>query len=162
MSKPTYRRNFIDRRLFLDTNILLDAVCKERPECQEARRVLQRCNGGGDMAFAASVSFKDVYYVLTKRYGRNAALGALKYLMDLVIIAPISAEDCEMSYRSDEPDFEDGLVRACAELNDADFILTRDADAYKYSSVRSVTCSEYLHIAEARDENIRAKLAYGQ
>lgn len=45
-----------------------------------------------------------------------------------------------------EPDFEDGLVRAAAELNDVDFILTRDARAFKRSRVRAVTCAEYLEI----------------
>lgn len=44
------------------------------------------------------------------------------------------------------PDFEDGLVRAVAELNDVDFTLTRDARAFRRSRVRAVTCAEYLEI----------------
>ena len=43
-----------------------------------------------------------------------------------------------------EQDFEDGLIRACAELNDVDVILTRDADAFKRAKVRAMTCAEYL------------------
>ena len=41
-----------------------------------------------------------------------------------------------MSYRSDEPDFEDGLIRAVAEDNDADVIVTRDVETFLHSSVR--------------------------
>ena len=45
-----------------------------------------------------------------------------------------------------DSDFEDGLIRACAELNDVDVILTRSADAFKRSKVRAMTCAEYLEI----------------
>ena len=63
-----------------------------------------------------------------------------------MVIVPVGAEECDLSIRSNEPDFEDGFIRACAELNDVDFILTRDADAYRRSKVRAVTCAEYLEI----------------
>lgn len=66
--------------------------------------------------------------------------------MELVAIVPMGAEECLASIHSDEPDFEDGLIRACAELNDIDFILTRDAAAFRRSRVRSMTCREYLEL----------------
>lgn len=50
------------------------------------------------------------------------------------------------SAESDEPDFEDGLIRACAELNDISFILTRDSAAFRRSRVRAVSAKEYLEI----------------
>ena len=75
--------------------------------------------------------------------------------MGLVVIAPMGPEDCDVSLRSDEPDFEDGLVRACAELNGIDFILTRDAKAFDHSTVRAVNCAKYLEIFAARDDAAR-------
>lgn len=139
-----YRRS--GYRLLLDTNILLDAVCRERPQSQEACEVLRRCNGEGDIGFVASLSLKDAYYVLGRQYGEEPARQMLDRLMAMLVIAPVGPEECDMSMRSNEPDFEDGLVRACAELNDIDFILTRDAAAFQKSKVRSVTCSEYLTV----------------
>ena len=50
------------------------------------------------------------------------------------------------SAESDESDFEGGLIRACAELNDASFILTRDGAAFRRSRVRAVSAKEYLEI----------------
>ncbi|WP_273383396.1 hypothetical protein [Enorma phocaeensis] len=64
--------------------------------------------------------------------------------MGLRVIASVGAEECELSVRSGESDFEDGLVRACAELNDVDFILTRDERAFRTSRARTLTCGEYL------------------
>lgn len=139
-----YRRSA--HRVLFDTNILLDAVCRERPESEEACRVLRRCNGGGDLGMTAAFSLKDAYYVLGRQYGERNARKALEWLMGLLVIAPMGAEECELSIHSNEPDFEDGLIRACAELNDVDFILTRDAAAFRVSTVRAVSCAEYLDI----------------
>lgn len=139
-------RNFNARRLLLDTNVLLDALVEGRPESTEAWEVLKRCNGGGDMGLVTSGSLKDAYYVLSRGGREAAAREAIELLMELLVIAPVGAEECELSMRSGEPDFEDGLVRACAELNDVAFILTRDDRAFRTSRVRSLTCSEYLEL----------------
>ena len=135
-------------RLLLDTNILLDAVMRERPQSAEARRVLDRCNGGGDMGLVAAVSLKDLYYVLGKCWGEPTARACVERLMGLVVVAPVGGEEADLALHAGEPDFEDGLVRACAELNDVDFIITRDAAAFRKSCVRSVSAAEYLEIVE--------------
>lgn len=137
-------RDFNRRRILLDTNILLDVVSLDRPESKAARDVLRRCNGGGDMGVVAPTSLSDAYYILRKQYGEHKARALVRALMDIVVILPLSHEECGLSLYSDEPDFEDGLVRAAAELNEVDFILTRDTDAFARSRVRSLTCSEYL------------------
>ena len=137
-------RDFNSRRLLFDTTVLLDAMVAGRPQSKEAWAVLDRCNGGGDMGLAACGSLKDVYYILS-RGGREAeARETVEKLRELLVIAPLGAEECELSLGCGEPDFEDGLIRACAELNDVDVILTRDAAAFKRSKARAMTCAEYL------------------
>lgn len=139
----------------MDTNVLLDALDSRRPQSDEACQVLRHCNGGEATAYVCPMSLKDVYYVLAKAHGAETARRGVGFLMDLVVIAPMGSEDCDVSLRSDEPDFEDGLVRACAELNGIDFILTRDAKAFDHSTVRVVDCAKYLEIVAARDKAAR-------
>lgn len=141
-------RNFNNRRLLFDTNILLDALVEGRPQSREAWAVLKRCNGGGDMGLVTSGSLKDVYYVLGRNGREAAAREAIGLLADLLVIVPVGAEECDLALHAGETDFEEGLVRAAVELNDVDFILARDAHAFKRSRVRTVTCAEYLEIAE--------------
>lgn len=133
-------------RLLFDTNVLLDAVVPTRPQSDEACEVLSRCNGAGDYGMASSLSLKDVYYILGKAMSEERARKAVGLLMGLVAIAPVGTEELDVALHSNEPDFEDGVIRSCAELNDADFIITRDKDAYAKCKVRSVTASEYLQI----------------
>ena len=140
-------------RLLFDTNVLIDAVCPERPEQKETHRLLARCNGDGDMGMACALSLKDVYYVMQKRFDEPCARRAVEWLTNLLVIAPVSAEECLCSLASNEPDFEDGLIRACAELNDVDFIVSRDRDAFAGSSIRRVSSREYLTKVVQRDES---------
>ena len=135
-------------RLFLDTNILLDCVDPRRDGHADARVLISRCNGGGDMAIASAHSFSDVYYVMSRLYDESSARQAARLLTELVVVGPIGPEETLLALDSNEPDFEDGLVRACAELNDADFIISRDAKAFDKGKLRKLTASEYLSIAD--------------
>lgn len=110
------------------------------------------------MGIVAVGSLKDAYYILCRQYGEPCARTSIEKLTELLVIAPTSAEECELSLHGNEPDFEDGLIRACAELNDVDFILTRDARAFARSKVRAVTCAEYLKIRGCWLEGAHPKL----
>lgn len=56
-----------------------------------------------------------------------------------------------MAYMDGETDFEDGLIRAIAELEDVNYIITRDSCAYATSRVPCASAAEYLEIAEKED-----------
>ena len=135
-------------RLLLDTNILLDCVDPRRSFHSDAIRLIRRCNGGGDKGFACSLSLKDVYYVMGKLYGEPHAREAVRMLAGLVIVGPVGAEETLAAVESNEPDFEDGLVRAFAELNGIDFIISRDEAAFRKGKTRCLTAAEYLEIAD--------------
>ena len=145
-------------RILLDTNILLDSVIPNRPRHDEALALLKWCNGSGDYGFAAATSFNDAYYVLCRAYDEVIAREALENLLGLVAVAPVSAEECDRSLRSNEPDFEDGLVRAGAELSGAEFLFTRDEDAFAGSKVNSVTAKEFLFTVDHEDKELMAAL----
>ena len=131
-------------RLLLDTNVLLDCVDPSRACHDDAMRLMTQCNGGGSLGIASSLSLKDVYYIMGKLYDEPTARKAVDVLTGLVVIGPISAEETLSALNSDEPDFEDGLVRACAELNDVDFIISSDKDAFRKATIRKLTAAEYL------------------
>ena len=131
-------------KLLLDTNILLDCVDPSRASHDDALRLLAQCNGDGDMGIASSHSLSDAYYIMSRLYDEPSAREAVRVLAELVAVAPIGAEETLLALDSNEPDFEDGLVRACAELNDVDFIISRDEKAFRKATIRRVTAREYL------------------
>lgn len=101
------------------------------------------------MGLASPGSLKDAYYLLTRQFDEPTGRAAIKYLLDLLVVLPFDGEGCLIAVESNEPDFEDGMIRATAELNDVSFILTRDKAAFNNSTVRKITCREYLDIVES-------------
>ena len=66
--------------------------------------------------------------------------------MDLFEAVPVDEPLCRVALLSDEPDFEDGVIRACAESAPVDFIVSRDEGAFARSSIRRLSAQEYLYL----------------
>jgi predicted nucleic acid-binding protein len=133
-------------KLLLDTNILLDAAMSERPDWAYAVMLLQEFAYGRAEGFIAATSLKDVYYVLTKYSNEKEARKYILDAMELLNVISVDAATCQLAARSNEPDFEDGIVRACAENAQVDIIISRDEAAFKKSKVRRLSAKEYVDL----------------
>lgn len=123
----------------LDTNVLLDLASAARPCHGDAIAALTACAEGGVRALAPASSWKDVYFIFARRYGTETeAREAVCVLRRSVGTVDVTDDIVERALFSDEPDFEDGIVRAIAEDAGADWIVTRDAAAFEHSAVRSI------------------------
>lgn len=58
----------------------------------------------------------------------------------------LDVEACVVALESNEPDYEDGCIRAIAERAGVDFIITRDKKAFARSYVKAYTAREYLEL----------------
>ena len=132
-------------KCLFDTNVLVDYALR-RPEYEPARALLKAAAGKTIEGYVCSLSLKDLYYISSKALGESNAREIIRGMMKLLTILPVGVNECQMSVESNEPDFEDGLVRAAAESNDIDFIVTRDAAVFTRSTVRSVSPSICLDI----------------
>lgn len=136
----------MNRKLLLDTNILLDAAMEERPEWASASLLMDEFLYEGVTGYVSALSLKDIYYILTKYAGEVAARQYILALMDLFEVIPVDGALCRMAALSDEPDFEDGVVRACAEGVPVNFIISRDAGAFANSPIRCLSARKYLDL----------------
>lgn len=130
-------------RIILDTNILLDSVLPSRPSHKSAHLIIEAGQFQKDSIFACSLSLKDVYYLLCRQVDEPTARRFIKDLLSSLTILNVDEEVLNDAITSNEPDFEDGIIRACAENNDIDFIITRDTDAYQKSKVRSIPSDDF-------------------
>lgn len=81
-------------------------------------------------------SLKDFYLVYERHYGSELeARRQVRLLRTLATLVDLTGDVVDRALTSDEPDFEDGLVRAAAVGIGADLIVSRDAAAFVGSSV---------------------------
>lgn len=133
-------------KILLDTNVLVDYAVRNRPEHDHAVRLMERIVSGKDAGFTTSGSLKDFYYLCRKPLGEPLSRELVRRFLVMLDVLAVGQAECNDSAYSDEPDFEDGLIRAAAERNGMDFIITRDAGAFDHSPVRSMTARRYLEL----------------
>ena len=134
------------RRLLIDTNILLDAAMGERPGWTAATLLVDELVYEDVIGYVSALSLKDVYYVLSKYADERAARSFVLATMDLLTVADVDGALCRLAALSDEPDFEDGIIRACAEDLSVDFIISRDEKAFARSPIRRLSAQEYIDL----------------
>ena len=137
-------------RVLLDTNILLDIFDEDRAGHEHAIALLWYASlePRAEELCASITSYKDAYYILCRLY-KNEALAREKitYLLENAITPlDMRAAYGNVAISSDEPDFEDGLIRALAEAEEVDAIITRDANAYKNSRIAKMDAKVFLSL----------------
>lgn len=133
------------KAVLLDTNILIDAAVPGREDHNFAQLIEDEIAYGGLKAYVAATSLKDVYYLIKSETDEAFAREYVKCLMRLYALAPVDELVCADAAYSDEPDFEDGIIRACAESLGVDYIISRDKKAFKRSPVKRMSAQEYAN-----------------
>ena len=134
----------MNRTALIDTNIILDAAMSERPGRAAATLLLDEIAHGALTGYVTALSLKDVYYILTKYFDEPSAREFVAAALDAFEILPIDESICRIAIASDEPDFEDGLIRASAEVAPVDFIISRDERAFRRSTIKRMSAQEYV------------------
>ena len=131
----------------MDTNVLIDLFDGRRPMNKVVLRLVQLAEEGPLVLYIPVLSLKDAYFILRRQKMSDAAIREnFRMIINLAntVIADMSARDALDSLNGNEPDFEDGLIRAVAERLGVDAIISRDVDAFKNSPIPRISPAEAL------------------
>ncbi|WP_165054584.1 MULTISPECIES: PIN domain-containing protein [unclassified Adlercreutzia] len=131
-------------RLLIDTNVMLDLAMARHPNFDAAAAIAEAVADYEVSACVCATSLKDLYYVLTKHMGEADARLYVQAVMEDFDVCPVDLVTCRTAITSNEPDFEDGIVRACAETAQVDFIISRDEKAFARSRIKRLSAQEYV------------------
>lgn len=135
------------KKLFIDTNIILDLLAKREPFYQSAARLFSLADKKEIQLFVSALSFANTNYILSKINNSNKAREALLKFKVLVTIVELNDKIVELSLSdSSFTDFEDGLQYYSALKVEADIIITRNLKDFRTASIPVVTAQTYLLI----------------
>ena len=120
----------------IDTNVLIDLACNRTGFGYCASKLLGQLVEGEYWLYACPLSLKDAYYIARKAYDEASAREFIRDLLEIVECVPVNQEVARNAAYSTEPDYEDGIVRACAEAQRVDYVISRDKDAFDETAVR--------------------------
>ena len=135
----------LDAKTFLvDTNVLIDYCDVMRPQHADAVELVRAAARGDAYELVALVSsLKDLYFIMARQLHDEAAARELVRIVSQVFrIVDLKELYSTMALASDEPDYEDGLVRAAAEVLGARGIVSRDVRAFAASHVPRLSAAQ--------------------
>ncbi|NCI48634.1 PIN domain-containing protein [Sediminibacterium roseum] len=139
------------RKVFLDTNILIDLVADRKPFSKYAIEIFDAAESKKIKLFASSHSIATTYYLLKKYHDDKTLRGIILGLLDYIAITPVDASVLKQGLRSKHKDFEDSIQIHCAiAVENISCIVTRNIKDFKGSEVAVLAPEEFCLTLKAR------------
>ena len=131
--------------VLIDTNIVLDILEKREPFYELSNEVLLCCASKKITGYIALHSISNIFYILRKHYSAGDRRRLILGILDFLQVANAKHENVRYALeRNDFPNFEDCLQVECALENHVDYIITRNTDDFKNSSISTLTPADFL------------------
>jgi len=140
----------MNKKVFIDSDIILDLLCKREPFYDFAAEVFTLGDTKQIELITTSLVFANVFYILRKLLGIEKAKELLRKLRILIGVISVDEKIVDLALNSKFSDFEDGLQYFTARENEIKIILTRNGKDYKEKDLVIQTPAEYLKMIKKR------------
>lgn len=135
--------------LLLDTCILIDYIGRRDPFFADAQQIIAAGYFEDVKLWIPGPSFKDAFYVLSRRADPMNVQRAFVNLAEVVTPVSFTPEDYIRAARLQWNDYEDCLVALAAERAHADYLITRDSSGFDRSIVPTLSPRQWIRMMEA-------------
>lgn len=130
-------------RVHVDTNILIDFVCKREGFFLPAQELFATGYTGRVQLMTSALSVVNTMYV-ARKHDSEVVKKRLKQISQFVKVADLRADVVIETLGSDWKDYEDATQERSAVVESADCIVTRNKQDFKSSSLPVYTVDELL------------------
>ncbi|MCL1945729.1 MAG: PIN domain-containing protein [Chitinivibrionia bacterium] len=132
-------------KILFDTNIIVDFIAKRQPFYNDSREIFYMAAKKEITGIVSASSITDIYYLAKKFFSDfDKSQKAVSDLLNILYAVDTKAQDIYSALKLGFSDFEDAVVCAVAVREKADFIVTRNAKDFVYSTVKAVSPSDFL------------------
>jgi predicted nucleic acid-binding protein len=139
-------------KLFFDNDVILDISIDRddllENDANEAIKLLNLVEAGEYKGYTSTVIFTNTYYIQRKLKDHNTSINFLKRLRLIVTVLNVDDRIIQKALESGFKDFEDAVQYFTAVENKMDYIITRNTEDYKKSTIKVYTPSQYLKTKE--------------
>lgn len=142
------------KRLFLDTNILVDLVCYRKPFVQEAEKIFAMAAMRKVSVAISALSYINTVYI-ARKYDicTQKVLEILKNIATFTTITDLNESTIKNAMDCGWNDFEDAVQYYSSQTFIADYIITRNPKDFAKSNIPVYTPSEFFQITYWMDES---------
>jgi predicted nucleic acid-binding protein len=136
------------RKIFLDTNIILDLLACRIPFYTEAAELFSLADKKKLTLSISSLSLADTYYILSRQNPEMEVRKILRKFKVLVTVLALDNKITDLALNSEFRDFEDAIQYYTAIENEQELIITRNQSDFKDSKIPIMTAGEFIKSIE--------------
>lgn len=134
-------------KLFVDSNVVLDALLNRAHNCKDAKLLLALGLLGEFEIWVSPSQWTDLFYILSeggKSTKINHALMILKELRSCVHICMLGEQEIDSAMKLDWNDLEDAIVYEAARTIKPKALISQNISDFKDSKIPVFTCREFF------------------
>ena len=131
------------KKIFLDTNIIVDLIADRKPFSKYSIEIFKKAEEKKIKLFTSSHSIATTHYLLKKYLEEKILRDVLYNLLDYVTVIAVDTDVLKKGLRSKHKDFEDSIQILCAStIEKIDCIVTRNTKDFRDSEILVLTPDE--------------------
>ena len=133
------------KRLFIDSDVLLDTFLKREPFHSYAQILLMECEKRNIQLSTSALVIANVYYFLSKSLGAATSKKKIQELIKIVKVLSVESDIIDFALDSGFSDFEDAIQYLIAKRYNCDGIITRNIKDYRNSDIPVFKPEQFLY-----------------
>jgi predicted nucleic acid-binding protein len=137
------------KKLFVDTNIVIDLLSRREPFFEEAAELFSLADKKKIELSVSSLTIANTSYALLRQMDSNKAKSVLRKLRLILKVLPLDDKIIGLALNDETfSDFEDGLQYFTAIEVEQDLIITRNLKDFKNSKLPTMTAKQFIETLE--------------
>lgn len=132
------------RKIFIDTNILLDVILHRADFYQQAAAIWADCESRKVQGYVSAISLNNMHYIMRKMVAPYVALEYVRLVLNVFSIVPLDESILRLAVDLPQKDFEDAIQTFSAVQIKADCIVTRDKSHFSNHYMPVISPIEYV------------------
>ena len=133
------------KKLFIDTNIVIDLLSRREPFFEEAAELFSLADKKQIELSVSSLTIANTSYALLRQMDSNKAKSVLRKLRLILNILPLDDKIIGLALNDETfSDFEDGLQYFTAIEDEQELIITRNLKDFKNSKLPTMTAKQFI------------------
>ena len=142
MKKPV-RSVYRKRRIFLDTNVILDFFLEREPFYYDALKLWAACEEGAVDGYVSALTINNVHYNAQRIKNPTTAMIAVRGILDVFNVVPLDKELLRRAADLHDRDYEDDIQLQSAVKAGCSHLFTRDPTHFHSKAIAIVPPSSF-------------------
>ena len=134
------------KKIFVDTNILLDLLFQRRGFFLDAKRLFNYSKSRNIDIFISAISINTIYYLLQKKFTKEHSKHLLEYIYDITDILPFDENIIFLAHQSSFKDLEDAFQYFTAKEHHIPLLITRNIKDFTVDDLSVLSPQQFLEI----------------